>query len=127
MPRRANSGGRPVGYDPAYCQAVIGHMGQGFSLTAFAGDIGVARSTVEAWIDEHPDFAQAVEIGRAKRTAALERTLLAAETGPKVTAHVLALKRAAPEEWTDEVYDGTGPQRAAAPSRIEMVIVDPKA
>ena len=32
----------------------------------------------------------------------LETTLLEGETGPKVTAHIFALKNAAPEEWREK-------------------------
>ncbi|MFN4296786.1 MAG: hypothetical protein ACK4FB_08080 [Brevundimonas sp.] len=93
--------GRPSKFSDAYCGEVIEFMGQGYSLTAFAGEIGVARSTINVWMDEHPSFSEAVKIGQAKRTRCLEKTLLAGETGPKVTSHIFALKNADPEGWRD--------------------------
>lgn len=95
-------GGRPSKYEERYCEEVMAFMGQGFSLTAFAGEIGVARSTINEWMGAHPEFSEAVKIGQAKRTGRLERTLLAGETGPKVTAHIFALKNADPEGWKDK-------------------------
>jgi hypothetical protein len=94
--------GRPSKYDPSYCDQIVEFMGRGYSMTAFAGEIGVARSTINEWMGEHPAFSEAVKVGQAKRTRQLEMTLLAGETGPKVTAHIFALKNAAPEEWKDK-------------------------
>lgn len=58
-------GGRPSEYRPEYCQAVIDCMAQGFSLTAFAGSIRVAKDTVYEWIKTHPQFSDAVSRARA--------------------------------------------------------------
>lgn len=77
-------------------------MGLGLSLTAFAGCIGVARSTINEWIDNHAEFSEAVKIGQAKRTLILEQQLLSSEQGPRVTARIFALKNAAPDEWKDK-------------------------
>ena len=52
--------GRPTKYDPAYCDDVEAEMGNGLSLTAFAGVIGVSRSTINEWIDANPEFSEAV-------------------------------------------------------------------
>ncbi|GGE36281.1 hypothetical protein GCM10007276_12210 [Agaricicola taiwanensis] len=106
--------GRPTTYDPRYCEEVVDFMSQGFSLTAFAGHIRCARSTINEWMAVHEEFSEAVKIGQATRTAKLEKTLIDGETGPKVTAHIFALKNAAPEEWKDKVQqeltgDGGGP------------------
>lgn len=77
-------------------------MATGLSLTAFAGEIGVARSTINEWIDNYPEFSEAVRVAKAKRTLALERGMLTAENGPAVTARMFALKNADPEEWRDK-------------------------
>lgn len=79
-------------------------MATGLSLTAFAGDIGVARSTINEWIESFPEFSEAVRVGKAKRTAALERGMLGAESGPAVTARMFALKNADPEEWREKQH-----------------------
>jgi hypothetical protein len=93
--------GRPSKYSEAYCNEVIGAGEEGLSLTAFAGIIGVARSTINVWMDEHAEFSEAVKIHAAKRTLCLERGLLSADMGPRVTARIFALKNAAPDEWAD--------------------------
>jgi hypothetical protein len=72
------------------------------SLTAFAGGIGVARSTINEWINNHPEFSEAVKQHQAARTRYLEESMLSAEQGPRVTARIFALKNAAPDEWKDK-------------------------
>lgn len=93
---------RPTKYDPEYCDNVIAVMGEGLSLTAFAGSIGVARSTINEWMGANPEFSEAVKVGQAKRVTYLERTMLDGEAGPKITARIFALKNADPEEWRDK-------------------------
>lgn len=93
--------GRPTEYRPEYCDAVQAHMGQGYSLTAFAGTIRVARETVYAWIKTHSEFSDAVARARAARVAALEAKLLRSRKGAETSAAVFALKNADPTEWRD--------------------------
>ena len=95
-------GGRPSKYDPIFCEVVIDYMKQGFSKLAAAGEIGVCYNTLRAWMDEHPEFLQAVKLGEAVRTCKLERDLMDAGSGPKVTSRIFALKNAAPDEWRDK-------------------------
>jgi transposase len=94
--------GRPSKYKPAYCDEVIAAGDEGLSLLAFAGIIGVGRTSITRWKDEHPEFAAACEVHQAKRSLALEKDLLKAESGPSVTSRIFALKNAAPEEWKDK-------------------------
>lgn len=94
--------GRPSEYDPAFCDEVESFMALGFSKMAAAGEIGVCYNTLKAWMDAHPEFLTAVKRGEAKRAVKLERDLMDAETGPKVTSRIFALKNAAPDEWRDK-------------------------
>lgn len=93
--------GRPSEYLPEYCQAVIDHMAQGYSLTAFAGSIRVARDTVYEWIVRHREFSDAVSRARSARVTALETKLLGSRKGAETMAAIFALKNAQPEEWRD--------------------------
>ena len=95
--------GRPSKYRPEYCQSVQDYMGKGYSLTAFAGSIGIPRDTVYQWEANYPEFSYAIKSARGKRVEALERVLLEAETSPKVTSRIFALKNAAPDEWRDRL------------------------
>jgi hypothetical protein len=116
-----HAGGRPSDYEPAYCDGVVAFMGQGYSLTAYAGEIGVCRDTLNEWGRAHAEFSDAVKRGKAARTRKLEETLLAGETGPRVTAHIFALKNAAPEEWKEKVAI-VGGEPTDPPVRSELTI-----
>ena len=100
-PNEPRSAGRPTKYDPDYCEQVLEVMGTGLSLTAFAGVVGVARSTINEWLLAHPDFAAAVRVGQAKRVYYLERSMLDGDIGARITSRIFALKNADPEEWRD--------------------------
>lgn len=95
--------GRPSKYDPSYCDLVIKVMGEGLSLTAFAGEIGVARQTIDEWRSVHPEFSVACLKGQAARTRYLEKGMLQTDMpGPAVNARRFALANAAPEEWREK-------------------------
>ena len=113
--------GRPSDYATEHCEALVAFMGKGYSLTAFAGSIGVCRDTLNEWGRKHPEFSDAVKRGQAARTMCLETTLLAGETGPKVTGHMFALKNAAPEEWKDKVAH-VGGGEGDDPIRQELTV-----
>lgn len=65
--------GRPTKYDPKYCQQIIDYMSDGSSLTAFAADINVVKSTVYEWIKNVPEFKEASDIARQKCQAWWEK------------------------------------------------------
>lgn len=97
------SGGRPSKYSTAYCNEVIDYLGKGHSLTAFAGEIGVAPSTVKKWAKEIDEFSDAVKRGQAKAVAFWESALikLAASGEGNATACIFGLKNRAADEWAD--------------------------
>jgi len=99
--------GRPTLYRPEYCQRAIEFMGQGYSVTALAGHLGMSKDAIYDWINLYPDFRHAVNMGRAARVAALEAKLLATSQGVGVTAAIFALKNADPNEWQDRYYTET--------------------
>ncbi len=113
--------GRPSTYDPAYCEQVMEFMALGYSLTAFAGSIRKAWSTVHIWMAEHPEFSDAVKVGKAARTFSLERDLLSEDVGPRITARIFALKNAAPEEWRDK-HDHTLAGADGGPVQNNLVV-----
>jgi hypothetical protein len=99
--------GRPTLYRPEYCQRAIEFMGQGYSVTALAGHLGMSKDAIYDWINHYPDFCHAINMGRAARVAALEAKLLSTSQGVGVTAAIFALKNADPDEWQDRYYTET--------------------
>jgi len=123
---------RPTDYDPDYCAVAEAFLADGFSLAALAGHIGVARSTVYKWVDEHPEFSDAVKTGQAKAVLWWEtanRNLALTGEG-NATSIIFGLKNRASDEWRDvKSTEITGKDGGAIQTdnvqRIERVICDP--
>jgi hypothetical protein len=98
--------GRPSKYSPAYVEEVVAFCAEGYSLTAFAGEIGVGRETITRWCDEHEEFRLAVNRAKAKRARWWEeRARSVAEsggTGGQSTMVIFGLKNHAPEDFRDK-------------------------
>lgn len=98
------SGGRPTKYETRFCSLVVEYMADGSSLTSFAADIDVARSTINEWMAEHPEFSEACARAKAKCAAWWEktnRTLAASGTG-NAGACKLGLTNMAGEDWREK-------------------------
>lgn len=123
---------RPTDYDPDYCAVAETFLADGFSLAALAGHIGVARSTVYKWVDEHPEFSDAVKTGQAKAVLWWEtanRNLALTGEG-NATSIIFGLKNRASDEWRDvKSTEITGKDGGAIQTdnvqRVERVIIDP--
>lgn len=96
--------GRPSTYKEAYCDLVIEHMTEGASLTSFAAEIGVARSTINEWMEHNPEFSEAVKIGKAKCAAWWEKVgrVNAVEGGGNATLVIFGLKNMSADDWREK-------------------------
>lgn len=123
--------GRPTSYKATYCDQVIEEMADGKSLTAFAAEIGVARSTINVWMEANPEFSEAVKIAKAKCAAWWEargRSIATNGGAPgQATAVIFGLKNMAADDWLEKVHnEHTGKDGAAlVPSVIELVAAKP--
>ncbi len=115
--------GRPSAYDPVYCTKIIEAGREGFSLTAFAGIIGVCRDTINEWGRKHPEFSDAIRRHSGARTYKLESDLLSAKEGPVVTSRIFALKNAAPDEWREkQEHAHSGPNGGPIQTESRVVV-----
>ena len=94
--------GRPTDYTPDLGDRILALMEEGLSLTAAAAECDVHRRRVYDWETKHPEFAELVQLGRAKRQLFLERRLMGAADGPSVTSSIFALKNTNPDDWRDK-------------------------
>lgn len=101
------AGGRPTDYREAYVTEVIEHLGQGFTLAAFAGLIGASRDTIYEWASVHPEFSDAIKKGRAKGQHLWEERLAnQAVTGAGNTAAIIfAMKNLYQDDWADRIVN----------------------
>jgi transposase len=81
-------------------------MSEGASLTSFAAEIGVARSSINEWMEQHPEFSEAVHIAKAKCGAWWEkqgRNIAVGNGGPGAsTMAIFGMKNMAPDDWQDK-------------------------
>lgn len=120
--------GRPSTYSPAYCEEVITFCGEGYSLTGFAGEIGVTRQCISEWMRVHPEFFVAANKAKAKRAMWWESRArdVAEKGGPggQATMVIFGLKNHAPDDYSDTTkHELTG--KDGAP--IEMSVEDKRA
>lgn len=116
--------GRPTGYRPEYCDLLVEHMAEGASITSFAAEIDVSRSTITEWTYIYPEFHAAVKRGKAKCAAWWERVgRTNAVTGNgNATLVIFGLKNMGPEDWRDkQELAHTSPDGSMTPTRIEIV------
>ncbi len=87
---------------------MLDYCNRGFSLTAYAGHIGVSRDTLSEWASVHPEFSAAVRTAKAMRARAWEqRACDVGENGGKGAGQaamiMFMLKNHAPEEFKDKL------------------------
>lgn len=101
--------GRPLEFKDSFSEEIINLMASGLSLTAAAASLGFHRDTIYDWAKKNPIFSDALKLARGKRVLHLEKELLDAAEGPRVTARIFALKNADPTEWREKVdHEMTG-------------------
>lgn len=118
--------GQPTKYKPSYCNEVVEHLAQGYTLASWAGTVGVCRDTVYEWANKHPEYSYAIKKGRAKGQLVWEKRLeTQAETGKGNTASIIfAMKNLYQDDWADKIVnEHTG---HVAITKIENEIVWPK-
>lgn len=124
------AGGRPTDYEPVFCERVIEFLKDGFSLAAFAGEIGVSRATVYNWVDAHPEFMDAVKTGQAGSVLWWERAnrSLAMGGDGNATSIIFGLKNRAADEWRDvKATEISGPNGSPVElAEVRRTIVDPR-
>lgn len=118
--------GRPTKYDPAHCDVAVEIMGQGFSETVLAGELGVCLDTITEWKNVHPDFSASVKLGRSKGAKVWEERLaaVAKDGGGNATAIIFALKNRNPAEWRDKTE--TEISGSLKVEEVAWQVVDPK-
>jgi len=113
--------GRPTKYDPAFCEQVLPFMEQGYSTTALAGHLGVSRQTLYNWMEENPEFFDAVKEGMAASAIWWENCLRenAAKGEGNATSAIFGLKNRASDDWRDKRdHDYTSSDGSMKPTTI---------
>jgi len=118
--------GRPSLYRDEYCEEVVNVMRAGFSLTAFAGIIGVTPMTVTNWRKEHPEFDEACEVAKAARVVHWEEASIQTGRGGggpgSATMVQFALRNISAHEYPDKQrVENTGADGKPMEHNVTMV------
>lgn len=114
--------GKASKYRPEYCEWVVRFLAKGHALTAFAGNVGVCRLTLDSWCEIYPEFREAVDVGKAKSQLWWENKLIdLVETGKgSINGIIYGLgNRGASGEWGSSRKSVN--ELAALDSRVEKI------
>jgi hypothetical protein len=98
-------GGRPTKYKREYCQQMVDFCAQGYSITAFAGHIGVSRDCLSDWGAANPEFFLAIKKSKSIAAAKFEKIALRQLEGELTSGQALTifmLKNYAPNDFKDD-------------------------
>lgn len=126
------SGGRPSVYDPAMCEKVIELGKQGKSVTQIACALDVVKQTLHNWMDQHPEFLDAMTRARAFSQSWWEEMGQAGLTTPGFNASLWAKNvscrfREDYSEPKNVVLSGDAANPVRTVNRVEIVAVEAKA
>lgn len=117
--------GRPTKYTPEMCDLVVAICSEGYSLTGFAGKVGVSRATVSNWMAEYPEFLKAAERAQAASAAWWEEharevgTVPDAGKGGRGGMVQFALRNMAARDWKErQELDHQSSDGSMTPKRV---------
>lgn len=107
-------------YLPDYCRSVVEFMSLGFTLSAFAAEIGICRETLRVWRQKHPEFDTACRVGKLAAQRWWEDQLhevaqKGTHTSGRTAAILFALKNLAKDDFADVQRVEVGRSRDDAP------------
>jgi len=128
---KKGAGGRPSKYKPEFAKQAKFLADKGCTDPEVATFFEVALSTVSLWKLKHPEFSEALRLGKAEADSRVERALFERATGyqhpdvhisnyqgevtvtplmkhypPDSTAMIFWLKNRKPEQWRDKPEGG---------------------
>lgn len=99
--------GRPTKYDPKYCDLAIELGRQGKSRVSIAAKIGIGWTTLNVWMENHPEFRDALDDAKVLEQDYWEalgaQHIVEVPGGPKLNTGVWTRSMAArfPRDWRD--------------------------
>lgn len=124
-------GGRPTDYKEEYCERVIEFGRQGFSRVQMAAELEIAKSTIQEWEKNHPEFSVAMTRAMTLSQAWWEKKgqdCLVMPAGVSFQASAWSRSMAArfPDDWREKTAtehsgpDG-GPIKAETVTKVTFV------
>jgi hypothetical protein len=104
-----SQGGRPTKYDPSVIPEVRSWCQMGATVDDLAGFLDVDRATIHRWMLVHPEFCDAMRIGREAADARVERALYERALAGEAWAVNKWLNNRMPKEWGGRRSDEAEP------------------
>jgi hypothetical protein len=104
-----SQGGRPTKYDPSVIPEVRSWCQMGATVDDLAGFLDVDRATIHRWMLVHPEFCDAMGIGREAADARVERALYERALAGEAWAVNKWLNNRMPREWGGRRSDEAEP------------------
>lgn len=82
------AGGRPTKYDPSYCDVVVELGKDGKSVAQMCAHFDIARSTIDQWAVDNPEFSEALSRAKVHAQAWWEEQGVKGMTSDKFNAAV---------------------------------------
>ncbi|MAO03565.1 MAG: terminase [Citromicrobium sp.] len=76
--------GRPTKYHSSYCEIARDMAERGATNAELAEWFGVSRRTINTWTQQHPEFAEALRLGKEPADDRVERALFERAVGYEV-------------------------------------------
>ena len=102
MAKELTKNGRPSKYEEKHCKVAIDYLRKGKSITQLAREIGVSKSTVYLWAEQHERFSDALQQGRELSQAFWEDELVDMMYNKEVNSPLVKLYFANRFGWSDK-------------------------
>lgn len=123
--------GRPTLYRPEYCERVVELGRDGLSRVQIAAELDVAKSTIQEWEKEHPEFSASMTHAMTLSQAWWERKgqdCLIMGAGATFQASVWSRSMAArfPEDWRENSkHEVSGPNGGPIEHKTTVEYIEP--
>lgn len=117
-------GGRPSSYRPEYAEQARKLCLLGATNPEMAQFFGVATSTVSKWLDEIPEFSDALKSGRAGADMEVASSLYRKAILGETVACIFWLKNRRRDLWRDRPDPVSDDDNTAQPVKVVVNVVD---
>jgi transposase-like protein len=112
--------GRPTKYDPACLPVVRAVCQMGATIEELADALSTNDTTIYRWRVQHPEFGDAMRVGKEAADAIIERTLYERARAGEQWAITKWLNNRMPREWGSNPAD-PGPTNVNIDARQQVI------
>lgn len=111
--------------EPEGLALLEGRARDGMTEQEIAKSLGISRSTLYRWKEEHPELAKALRRGKEAVDYQVEGALLQTALGGNTTAQLFWLRNRRPDKWKDRPDQKSGPNGGHGVVLLAPVMEDP--